>query len=61
MSPRSFVECLEILWKTKEKAPESAKKNPNIPTSFRTVENFRKSPKVLRKNRKCRKVLKTTL
>ena len=27
-----FVECLEIPWKTWEKAPESAK--TNIPTSF---------------------------
>ena len=45
----SFVECLEILWKTKEKAPESAK--TNIPTSF---QNF------LAKIGKCLKVLKTT-
>ena len=37
----SFVECLEILWKTWENAPESAK--TNIPTSFR---HFSKSSEV---------------
>ena len=59
----SFVECLEILWITEEKPPESTK--TNIPTSF--FGNLRKSSEIFGKNRKssektgkCRKVLKTT-
>ena len=51
----SFVECLEILWKTWEKAPESAK--TNIPTNFRNFENFLKSSEIFRSLRTSSEIL----
>ena len=65
----SFVECLEILLKTLEKAPESVKnKHPNkFPKFLKIFGNLRKSSEIsgsLWKSsgeiRKCRKALKTT-
>ena len=56
---RSFVECFGIIWKTLEKAPESAKnKHSNkFPKFLNLFKNFRKSSETIGN---CRKELKTT-